>query len=229
MSVDLIAAIRAAQAPVELRQVLRTVGIPWMFWQHWLPDAVRTWDGFPPGFFEHYYGMDADRDCPIATAIRRGWQTFTFGEARATFGHTKGARESEDVRNAFGVKDGAIVAGGRAMERSILCVAGPEPMGQWFLANRDVMAVAAVRADALLLDHPGLTEIPRRGIPLSPKQRETLRMHIRHPELPFATQAEKLGISRRMLEKRHAQIAERFGVTSFASAVAIATRESGGV
>ena len=69
--------------PSDVELVLRRAGATHMFWQTWDPDTVYTWERVTPGFFSMYYGLDSDRFCAIANAMRAGWICYTFGQARA--------------------------------------------------------------------------------------------------------------------------------------------------
>ncbi len=215
--------LRASSAS-EVAMALRRIGFRQLFWQTWLPHIVRTWDAMPEGFLEHYYGTDADQHCAVAWAIRRKWVSFTFAEARRKLGRSREARAAERVWQAFGVCDGAVLMTGRGACPSATILTTDRDAEPLLARYGEAIALAAWRLDRMLTDHDGLTAIPRVLLPLSDKQRAALRVQIEHPELSFVEQARQLGISPRMLEKRHAQIARRFGVTSFTSAVVKAVR-----
>lgn len=223
---EAISRLLSATSPLEVQHALSPIGLDTVLWQSWDADRIRTWDGFPKGFLEHYYGTDADRFCPYATAVRRGWESFTFLEAKAVFGNTPDAKRSDRVKRAFGITDGIVIRSGRALNRSVLIFGLGQPARPVYQKYREVMAVAAIKMDGMLLEHEGLIEIPRQFYPISEKQREVLKVQIEHPELSPKEQADMLGISLRMLQKRHSQIADRFGVSSFAGAVAIASTDS---
>lgn len=218
----------AADSPAAIARLARNIGFRWCFWQTWEPETVHTWESMPSGFLAHYYGIQADRFCPVAVAIRRRWQTFTFREARELL-ISPYAEETRRVWSAFGIEDGAVVFGGRGAGVSALILCADKPVESTFLRFRAALSLAAVRMDELLRRHPGLTAIERDFIRLTEKQLAVLRVQIDHPELSFAEQAELLAISPRMLEKRHRQIADRFGVSSFTAAVAKALADGIGL
>lgn len=217
--------VAKADSPAEVARIGRGLGFNWCFWQAWEPEEVLTWDAMPEGFLEHYYGTQADRFCPIAVAIRRRWQNFTFREARKALGNGPYVDDTVRVWEAFGVRDGAVIFGGRGSNVSALILAADRSVEASFLRFRAELSIAAVRMDELLRNHPGLTRIDREFTKLSDKQLDVLRIQIDHPELTFTQQAELLKISPRMLDKRHQQIAKRFGVTSFTAAVAKAVAD----
>lgn len=223
-----LAGFASADSPAAIAHLARTLGFRWCFWQSWETQTVRTWEAMPSGFLAHYYGIQADRFCPVAVAIRRRWQTFTFRDARAML-TAPYAEETRRVWSAFGIEDGAVIFGGRGPSVSALILCGERPAESTFLRFRAALSLAAVRMDELLRDHPGLPEIQREFIRLSEKQLAVLRVQIDHPELRFGEQADLLAISPRMLEKRHRQIAERFGVSSFTAAVAKALADGIGL
>jgi DNA-binding CsgD family transcriptional regulator len=213
----------------EIARLLRNLGFGRLFWQNWRPNEIDTWDAMPDGFLAHYYGIDADQHCAVARAIHSNWRSFTFKEARDAFGDTDQARQAEQVWRAFGVHDGIIIMSGRAgrMSATILTSALPaEPLFQTYGA---ALAFAASRLDEILVAKTDVPKISRTLLQLTEKQLEVLRMQIANPTLSFLDQAKRLGISPRMLAKRHQQIAERFGVSSFAGAVAKATARAGGL
>ena len=223
-----LTAFAQAESASEIARVARQLGFQWCFWQAWEPETVATWDSMPHGFLEHYYGVEADRFCPVAVAIRRRWQNFTFAEARDKL-RGPYADDTAKVWQAFGIHDGAVVFGGRGQAMSALILCAPKPVNALFSRFRAELSIAAVRMDELLRDHEGLTRIARSFLKLSDKQLEALRVQIDHPELSFSEQAKLLDISPRMLEKRHQQIAQRFNVTSFSSAVAKAVSDGIGL
>lgn len=204
-------------------------GFQHLFWQRFDPHIVATWDRFPAGFFEHYYGTDADRECSIAKAVRARWACFTFAEARAYFGReSDAARLAERVWDSFGVRDGVVISSGRQSIDTVTVFGFETPgatarLPDWSAA---LLSCAASKLDSLLLEADDLIPIPRQPMQLSPAMRAVLQVAIDHPTASLDAQAAMLEISRRMLEKRHGQIAKRFGVSSFAGAVAIAVRES---
>lgn len=223
--------LRAAASAEALSDAPATAfGARRLFWQRFEPDVVQTWDRFPAGFFEHYYGTDADRECAVAKAVRARWSIFSFQEARAQFDRPGGGADlSRRVWEAFGVEDGVVVAGGRRDVDSIV-VFGLEEAGSG--ARLIASAAPALRFAAALFDgflfgaEDQLIAIPRRPVTLSEGMQAVLRVAIDHPTASLQEQAALLEISPRMLEKRHRQIAKRFGVTSFAGAVAVAVRDA---
>lgn len=223
-----LAALAGADSPAQIARILNKLGFKWCFWQSWEPETVTTWDAMPKGFLEHYYDVQADRFCPLAVAIRRRWQDFTFSEARRQLSGLHAA-DAERVWQAFGVTDGAVVFGGRGQNVSALILTSDKSVESAFMRFRAELSIAAVRMDELLRDQPGLNRIARDFVNLSDKQLAVLRIQIDHPELSFLEQAKLLEISPRMLEKRHKQIAERFGVTSFTAAVAKAVSDGIGL
>ncbi len=223
-----LSAFANADSPASIVRTVKAVGFKWAFWQSWEPEAVLTWDAMPDGFLEHYYGIQADRFCPVAVAIRRRWQNFTFSEARGTLTGPY-ANDATRVWEAFGVKDGTVIFGGRGQNVSALILTSDKSVDSLFMQFRAELSIAAVRMDELLRGHPGLTRTARDFINLSDKQMEVLRIQIDHPELSFQEQAKLLDISPRMLEKRHQQIAKRFGVSSFTAAVAKAVADGVGL
>ncbi|HAJ18895.1 MAG TPA: hypothetical protein DCL95_02345, partial [Rhodospirillaceae bacterium] len=60
-----------------------------------------------------------------------------------------------------------------------------------------------------------------RGL-LSPAEEATVQAQIEHPHLTVRQQASLLNVSVRTLEKRHADIARKLGVSSFPGAIVIA-------
>jgi DNA-binding CsgD family transcriptional regulator len=222
----LTATLLASRDADEVHRTLKAVGMPWLFWQVYRPETVGTWDRFPTGFFEHYYGTDADRNCAVANAVRDQWALFTFGEAREWGGDSPEAHAAERVWTAFGIRDGIVLQGGRGPRRSITVIGLDRSEGAARLVETygDALSAAAARLDRFLLESDALIEISRRSVPLSEAMQAVLRIQIEHPEMTAQEQADALDISPRMLEKRHAQIAKRFGVSSFAGAVAMAVR-----
>ena len=179
----------------------------------------------PNGFLEHYYGTKMDQPCAIAEAIRQHWQSFTFEQARHRFNHRPGAIEAEKVFRAFGINDGAVFFAGKGEENSTLALCTSATASELIKGHEPVLAAAAWKLHQMLNGHPDLLPISRTLFDLSPKQQEVLQVQIENPNLSFDQQAQLLGVSRRMLEKRHKQIAERFGVSSFTSAVTIAVKQ----
>jgi len=218
------------QSPEDVREAVeRAFGARHMVWQQFAPNVVRTWDRFPRGFFEHYYGTDADRECAIAKAVRARWTFFSFGEARSHFDRDADAPTlAERVWEAFGIQDGVAIAGGRRDVDTVTAIAFDTSAGAASLAPADeaVLRYAAALLDRFLLDsEDDLVPIPRKPVQLSDAMRAVLQVAVDHPTASLAEQAAMLAISPRMLEKRHRQIAKRFGVSSFAGAVAVAVRE----
>ncbi|MBP5857538.1 hypothetical protein KAJ83_11000 [Marivibrio halodurans] len=222
----LLAEVAAAHDVEALHHALLASGIPFLFWQRYEPDTVATWDRFPAGFFAHYYGTDADQECAVAQAVRANWQLFAFDQARAALGAGGGAKAAERVWRAFGVADGLVVPGGLATTRTITVLGFPrDGRARAMIAGQAAaLRCLASQLDRFLMDSDILVRIPRQLIPLSDAMRDVLRIQIEHPGLTAEEQANALGISPRMLEKRHKQIAKRFGVSSFAGAVAVAVR-----
>ena len=221
--------ILSARTEDEIARLLRNLGFGRLFWQNWRPNEIDTWDAMPDGFLAHYYGIDADQHCAVARAIHGNWRSFTFKEARAAFGDTDLARQAEQVWRAFGVHDGIVIMSGRAGRLSatiLTCALPAEPL---FRAYGPALAFAATRLDDNLSVRSDIPKISRSLLQLSEKQLEVLRIQIANPTLSFLEQAKRLGISPRMLAKRHQQIAERFGVSSFAGAVAKASARAGGL
>ncbi len=179
----------------------------------------------PSGFLEHYYGTNLDQPCAVAEAIRQHWQCFTFAEARHRFNHRPQAKKAEDLYRAFGMNDGAVFYSGKGEENSTLVLCTSGSAAEIMEGIEPLLAAAAWKIHNLLNGHPDLLPISRTLVELSPKQLEVLRVQIENPKLSFDQQAKLMGVSRRMLEKRHRQIAERFGVSSFASAVTIAVKQ----
>jgi len=216
--------IDRAQSAFEIFAMFRDLGIEHLLWQLRTKDELLTWDGMPAGFLEHYYGQQLDQPCAVAEAIRQHWQNFSFSEARAAFTHRPHAMDAEKVWHAFNINDGAVFYSGRGAERSttVLCSSLPiEPI----LKNRETIFISAAwKLHQLLSSDPALIPISRNLAELSPKQLEVLSVQIDNPELTLAEQAKLLNISRRMLEKRHNQVAAKFGVSSFTSAVMIAVK-----
>lgn len=223
---DLMARMTTAPNADALHRALIDVGILYLFWQRYEPETVATWDRFPAGFFAHYYGTDADQDCAVAQGVRAGWQIFAFEEARASLGDSVAAREAERVWDAFGVADGLVVPGGHGTTRTITVVGFTQTgRARAMIAGQGpALRYLAGQLDQFLMGSDMLVRIPRQLIPLSDAMREVLRMQVEHPGLTAEEQARALDISPRMLEKRHKQIAKRFGVSSFAGAVAVAAR-----
>ena len=223
---DMLARMTAASSPDALHQALIDVGVLFLFWQQYEPETVATWDRFPAGFFAHYYGTDADQDCAVAQAVRAGWQTFAFEEARAELGESDAAKAAQRVWEAFGVADGLVVPGGHATTRTITVVGFTQPgRARAMCAGQGpALRYLSGQLDHFLMGSDRLVRIPRQLIPLSDAMRDVLRMQVEHPGLTAEEQARALDISPRMLEKRHKQIAKRFGVSSFAGAVAVAAR-----
>jgi len=204
--------------------LLHELGVDQLMWQLRSHDQLYTWDRMHPGFLEHYYGPQWDQPCAVAEAIRQRWQNFTFSEAREEFSHRPNAREAEKIWQAFGIQNGAVFLSGRGESRSTLVVCTSTPDGSILQTHIALFVAAAWKLHQLLANHPDVIPISRSLIQLSPKQLEVLRVQIDNPELTLAEQAKVLNISRRMLEKRHNQIAAKFGVSSFTSAVMIAVK-----
>jgi len=222
--VDGTARVAQYQSVEELIGYFRELGFPYLCWQMRSNTFLQTWDAMPQGFLEHYYGTQMDQPCAVAEAIRRHWQNFTFSEAREAFGQRPGASGTESVWRAFGINDGIVIFSGRGWHRSTTALCGPADADPIIQRHGADLVSACWRLHHLLDGHPGLIQIPRALIELTEKQIEVLLVQIENPHMTLAEQAAKLGISPRMIEKRHRQIAERFGVSSFAGAVAIAAR-----
>jgi len=213
-----------AKSVAELLAFFRGFGFSHLLWQLRTADTLFTWDAMPPGFLEHYYGTQMDQPCAVGEAVRQNWQNFTFADAQRQFSHRPGAKDAENVWRAFGVSDGAVFYSGWGEERSMLGLCTSADAMTILEGREPQFIVAAWKLNQLLIGDPGLMPIPRALVQLSPKQLEVLRVQIENPELTLPQQASLLGISRRMLEKRHSQIAGRFGVSSFTSAVMIALK-----
>ena len=225
----LVRQILNAQTPAEIARVLRNLGFSRLFWQQWRPTEIDTWDAMPDGFLEHYYGINADQYCAVAKAIHSHWRSYTFQEARRTFGSSPMAQQAEAVWRAFGAEDGVVLMTGRGERPSATILATSRPAEPLFQAYYPALTFAACRLDTMLSENRELQKVSRALLQLSEKQMEVLRVQIHHPDLSFAEQAKMLGISPRTLVKRHQQIAERFGVSSFAGAVAKASSRTGGL
>lgn len=223
----LVRQVLAARDPDAVARIARTAGFHRLVWQSWEPGHVLTWDALPEGFFQHYYGVNADRHCAVANAIRNNWHSFTFAQARAAFGARAGAADAERVWSAFGIEDGIVIVGGAAGRKYIGAFMAPAALPADML-DRSVawLTLAAQRLDAVLMHAGDYVAIPRPPVLLSPRQLDVLTMQIENPDLGFEEQARRLGISPRMLARRHQQIAERFGVSSFAGAVARAATQA---
>jgi hypothetical protein len=161
-----LSAVAGADSPGEIARVLGRLGFKWCFWQSWETETVVTWDAMPKGFLEHYYGVQADRFCPVAVGIRRRWQDFTFSEARRQLAGLH-ARDAERVWEAFGVTDGAVLFGGRGQNVSALILTSDKPVESAFMRFRAALSIAAVRMDELLRDQPGLNRIAREFVNLA--------------------------------------------------------------
>lgn len=225
----LVRQILNAQTPAEIARVLRNLGFARLFWQQWRPNDIDTWDAMPDGFLEHYYGINADQYCAVAKAIHGHWRSYTFKEARKVFGGSPMAQQAEAVWRAFGVEDGIVMMTGRGERASATILSTAREAEPLYRDYAPALAFAAARLDAMLSENRELQKISRSILQLSEKQMEVLRVQIAHPDLSFAEQARMLGISPRTLVKRHQQIAERFGVSSFAGAVAKASTRTGGL
>ncbi|MEQ8604331.1 MAG: hypothetical protein RIB45_13530 [Marivibrio sp.] len=210
--------------------IVRAFGARYVVWQRFDPDFVRTWDRFPSGFFEHYYGTDADRDCAVAKAVRLRWPVFSFSDARAQIDRPQTAPPlAVRVWEAFGIRDGVAITGGRRNVDTVTAIAFDDGGDAKRLrpADESVLRYAAALLDQFLLEaDEQLVSTSRAPASLSQAMRAVLQVAIEQPGASRAEQAAMLGISPRMLEKRHSQIAKRFGVSSFAGAVAKAVRGS---
>lgn len=225
---SLLDSLAAAPTPEAVQRTLAAIGLPYLFWQMYEPETVQTWHRFPSGFFAHYYGVDADRDCAVANAVRAHWGLFPFDEARRRLGGCGAAKAAERVWEAFGIRDGAVAPGGRAGVRTISVFGVDRAGGGRALIERNagLLALAAARLDDLLMKRrAALIPIPRAPIDLSDAMKAALRVTIEHPAQALSDQAALLGISPRTLERRHRQIARRFGVSTYAGAIAVAARE----
>jgi|TARA_R110000765_G_scaffold424696_4_gene536104 hypothetical protein len=194
-----------------------------MFWQTWDPDTVYTWERVPPGFFSMYYGLDSDRFCAIANAMRAGWICYTFGQARAELGNSSDSKDAEKIWNNFNMYDGICILQGFGGRRSLLTMAVTGNAERLLRQYHVVFSAAAARLDELLAaDLDSLFRAPRaRGL-LSPAEEATVQAQIDHPHLTVRQQAGLLNVSVRTLEKRHADIAKKLGVSSFPGAIVIA-------
>jgi DNA-binding CsgD family transcriptional regulator len=194
-----------------------------MFWQTWDPDTVYTWERVPPGFFSMYYGLDSDRFCAIANAMRAGWICYTFGQARAELGNSPDSKDAEKIWNNFNMYDGICILQGFGGRRSLLTMAVTGNAERLLRQYHVVFSAAAARLDELLAaDLDSLFRAPRaRGL-LSPAEEATVQAQIDHPHLTVRQQASLLNVSVRTLEKRHADIAKKLGVSSFPGAIVIA-------
>lgn len=223
----LIRQFLAARDARDVARIAHAAGFHRLVWQSWRPGHVLTWDALPEGFFQHYYGVDADRHCAVANAIRANWHSFTFAQARSAFGARPGAADAERVWRAFGIEDGIVVVGGEARRKYIGAFMTPRPIGEEARGRAiESLTLAAQRLDTVLMRDEDYVAIPRPPVVLSPRQLDVLNAQIEHPHLGFEEQARLLGISPRMLARRHQQIAQRFGVSSFAGAVARAASEA---
>jgi hypothetical protein len=209
--------------PSDVELVLRRAGATHMFWQTWDPDTVYTWERVPPGFFSMYYGLDSDRFCAIANAMRAGWICYTFGQARAELGNSPDSKDAEKIWNNFNMYDGICILQGFGGRRSLLTMAVTGNAERLLRQYHVVFSAAAARLDELLAaDLDSLFRAPRaRGL-LSPAEEATVQAQIDHPHLTVRQQASLLNVSVRTLEKRHADIAKKLGVSSFPGAIVIA-------
>jgi DNA-binding CsgD family transcriptional regulator len=204
--------------------LLQQLGFEHLLWQLRTVEQLYTWDAMPPGFLEHYYGTQVDQPCAVAEAIRQHWQNFSFDQARRHFAHRPKAGEAEKVWHSFGINDGVVFHSGWGPDCSTTVLCSSEKILSELAEYKSVLVAVAWKLHQLLENHPGLIAISRTLVDLSPKQLEVLRVQIDNPELTLPQQAALLGISPRMLDKRHSQIAARFGVSSFTSAVMLAVK-----
>jgi DNA-binding CsgD family transcriptional regulator len=222
--VQVFRSILMATDPAEVEVELRRAGAIALFWQTWTRDHLHTWDRLPPGFFSMYYGLDSDRHCAIANAIRAGWLAFSFKQARAHFGQTSESRDAEQIWTNFGLRDGLCVLTGFRDRRSLTLIATRDGEADRLLADHHPMFCAAAgRLDMLLRDRmDALYKASRKRRLLSPAESAVVRAQIDFPHLTVREQADILGISPRTLQRRHADIARKLGVSTFPGAIVIA-------
>lgn len=220
---DLLRDLDSAVDPSDVEIVLRRAGSTHMFWQTWDLTTVYTWDRVPPGFFSLYYGLDSDRFCAIATAIRSGWISFTFKQARDVLGKDHSSKDAEKIWTNFGMLDGVCMMQGFGSRRSLLVAATSGNAERMLDDMQVVFAAAAAKLDMLLRDRLGtLYQASRsRGL-LSPAENAVIRAQIDYPQFTIREQANLLKISPRTLQRRHADIAKKLGVSTFPGAIVVA-------
>lgn len=221
---ELLCDLDNAVLPCDVETVLRRIGATHMFWQTWSRDTVYTWDKTPPGFFSLYYGLDSDRFCAVANALRGGWISFTFAQARVELGTTAESRDAQTIWNNFDMPDGLCVQQGFGNRRSVLMVATKAGEAHRLLHDHQmVLTASAARLDMLLRENlADLYKIPRRRGLLSPAEAAVVRAQIDYPFMTLKEQAAHLKISPRTLQKRHADIARKMGVSTFPGAIVVA-------
>lgn len=219
--------IAQATDPTGVETVLRRAGAVHLFWQTSCPEYLYTWDRVPQGFFSMYYGLDSDRYCAIANALRSGWVCFTFRQAREALGGTDEARDAERIWTNFDMADGLCVVQGYGSRRSLLLVSVRDGAERLLETAQPLFAAAAARLDLLLRDRLDvLYKASRKRRLLSPAEMKVVRAQIDFPRLTMGEQAQMLGISPRMLQKRHRDISKKLGVSSFHGAIVIALDRS---
>lgn len=208
----------------KLVDFLQDIGFEHILWQLRSPEFLYSWERMPSGFLEKYYESQLNQTCAIAEAIRQWWQVFTFLEACLHFSDDPKFKEAEVFWKSYGIKDGVVYFSGRCNDESSLVLFSKQEVAPILRKWGPHLAVVSWKFHELLLGSPELKRISRTVVELSPKQAEVLRLNIRHPEMTMVEQAEYLQISPRMLEKRHKQIARKYGVSNFASAIAKAIK-----
>ena len=155
--------------------------------------------------------------------MRAGWICYTFGQARAELGNSSDSKDAEKIWNNFNMYDGICILQGFGGRRSLLTMAVTGNAERLLRQYHVVFSAAAARLDELLAaDLDSLFRAPRaRGL-LSPAEEATVQAQIDHPHLTVRQQAGLLNVSVRTLEKRHADIAKKLGVSSFPGAIVIA-------
>jgi len=220
---QLLRELEQAAAPSDVELVLRRTGAAYMFWQTWDAETVYTWERVPPGFFSMYYGLDSDRYCAVANAMRAGWICYTFGQARAELGTSAEAKDAEKIWNNFNMPDGIGIVQGVGARRSLLTLSVTGNAERLLMAHRVLFSAAAAKLDEFLAARlDTLFQASRaRGL-LSPAEAATVQAQIDMPHLTIREQADYLKVSVRTLQKRHADIARKLGVSSYPGAIVIA-------
>lgn len=241
---DVVVRVLTATSPSKIFDIFQELGLSHWCWVERKTDVIRLKDRMPVGFFEAYFGSNADLYCPISWALRRQkWSVFCMDQAFQAYYETgestlqahfqqflantdsvdydlvdQRIAEASRLWENYGIKDAILMTADTPEIESFTVFAGTVDCRKIMDQYRPALIMAGDRLNQFLKDDDSLIEVPRRFFKLTERQEAVLQVHIDHPEWPHTRQATELGMSVDTLKSHHEKIAKNFGVCHFAGA-----------
>lgn len=196
------------------------------YWQKQETDFVYTYDKMPSGVMSRYYGSDIDMVCPGAWAFRsRIWPVFSFKQALDSplFSSYDFEQVSLNFWKSCGVSDFLCVLSGQPGLNSFSFFAFDKIIDNPVDVSLPYIALTR-KMDVWLNEHIDLKPYSREFSGLSSSEKDVVRLQVNDPSLSQKEKALMLNISVQTLRAKEKRIAEKFGVTSFSSAILLVER-----